>query len=185
MEEKIFWRRAADYGLIVGLAVFAVNLAGLLLGFDDNAALSEGLLLAVIVGGIVLSARRNMALDYPDGGYTYARSLGFALALMFFAAVAAGTGDYLLRAWIAPEHYMQQFEQMLQRLEDSGVAVSEQMRQALDAAPQMMRNPLMLILSEIINLGLKGGAAGALLAVYLRNGTSSQNNTDNDRKQQM
>ena len=74
---------------------------------------------------------------------------------------------------------------MVQRLEDSGVAVSEQMRQALDAAPQMMRNPLMLILSEIINLGLKGGAAGALLAVYLRNGTSSQNNTDNDRKQQM
>jgi len=169
MSDRLFWSRAANYGLLSGLAVFAVNLLSWALKLDGMAWIPETMLFVVLSGCIFITGRSNAAAC--AGGYSYGRSVGFVFALMLFTAVVAGAGDFLLRAYIAPQYYREQLQQAFDVLSAAG-AGSASSAQTLDLARKMserlMTNPMFLIFSEILNLGVKGGFLGIVMSAFLK-----------------
>ncbi len=176
MSDRLFWSRAANCGLLLGVAVFAVSLLSWALRLEGRAWISEMMLFAVLCAGISITGRRNAA-SADGGGYTFGRSVGFVFALMFFTGIAAGAGDFILRAFIAPEYYREQlckaFDVMSQTIPDA---------QTLDMARKMserlLTSPLFLIFSEIFNLGVKGGIMGIVMSVFLKKEPSEPEKRD-------
>ncbi len=170
MNDRVFWSRAANYGLLLGLAVFAVSLLSCVLRLDTAAWISEAMLFVVLLGGVWITARLNAAAC-GERGYSYGRSVGFVFALMLFTAVVAGTGDFLLRAYIAPEYYRQQLQQAFDLVAAAGSSpalTAQTLSSARKMAEEFMTNPMFLIFSEITNLGIKGGFLGIVMSGFLK-----------------
>ena len=182
MNDRIFWSRAANYGLLLGLAVFAVSLLSWAFKLENSAWISEAMLFAVLLGGIWITAGLNVEAS-GEQGYSYGRSVGFVFALMLFTAVVAGVGDFLLRAYIAPEYYLEQLQRAFDMVAASGGGLPSTM-QTLDTARKMseelMTNPMFLIFSEMINLGIKGGFLGIVMSAFLKKDSAVPQNRQDD-----
>lgn len=180
MSDRLFWSRAANYGLLLGGAVFAVSLLSWALRLDGRTWIPETMLFAVLCVGIFITGRCNAA-SADGGGYTFGRSVGFVFALMLFTGIAAGAGDFILRAFIAPEYYREQM-----RLAFDTIAPAVPDAQTLDMARRisesLLTNPVFLIFSEIINLGVKGGFLGIVMSVFLKKEPSEQKNVLDDER---
>ena len=90
---------------------------------------------------------------------------------MLFTAVVAGTGDFLLRAYIAPEYYRQQLQQAFDLVAAAGSSpalTAQTLSSARKMAEEFMTNPMFLIFSEITNLGIKGGFLGIVMSGFLK-----------------
>lgn len=182
MDSKVFWSRAANYGLLTGLAVFIVNLCSYVFRLENHAWISEAMLFVVLFGGIRITGRRNVKLDQRSG-YTYGQSVGFVFALMLFSAIAAGVGDFLLYAYIAPEYYAEKIDTAIESLAKSGgVAMSNTLQLSAELSKELIKNPFYTIFSEIINLGIKGGFLGLVMSAFLKTEPRiPQNGSDDER----
>ena len=117
---------------------------------------------------IYASGKRNLAM-YPSG-YTYGRSVGFIFAMLLFAGIVAGVGAFLLHAYIAPDYYSALLDDAFDKVLLQGGA-NDVMIDAVDKVRPMalglFKNPFYCIFNEIINLAIKGGLLGLVLAIML------------------
>ncbi len=184
MNDGIFWSRAANYGLLSGLAVFVVNLLAWAFKLEKAAWISESMLFVVLLGAIWITAKLNIAASGKQG-YPYGRCVGFVFALMLFTAIVAGVGDFMLRAYIAPEYYIEQLRQAYDLVASVGGGAALTVG-TLDAAREMserlLTSPVFLIFSEMINLGIKGGFLGMVMAMFLKKEPEMPLNRHNDEQ---
>jgi hypothetical protein len=166
MTKKDFWRSASRWGLILGLALFVMGLLSWLLKLEENKTgwAVELLKFVVICPAILYTGFRNARLAGPKG-YPYNRAVGYIFAMMMFAGIVYGIGRFLMMNFIARDYYD---------------AIMETGRAALDAyrnSPQydmmvsMTRwgtNPIVLIVSGVLEMVVKGGLLGLILAAFFK-----------------
>jgi hypothetical protein len=166
MTKKDFWRSALNWGSILGAALFVMGLVSWALKIEQNEMgwAKELLHFVVICPAILYTGVRNARLSGP-AGYPYGRAVGYIFAMMMFAGVVYGIGQFLMVNFIAREYYD---------------AIMETGRAALDAyrnTPQydmmvsMTRwgtNPIVLIISGVLEMVVKGGLLGLVLAAFFK-----------------
>lgn len=181
MDDKTFWSRAANRGFILGLALAVMHTLSWAFRWETTAVWAVNLYyLILIVVAIVVSGRKNMAID-PK--YTYGRSIGFIFAMMMFAGVVSGIGMFLLHAYVAPEYYSELLQSTFDKvLLQSGAndMLIDTLDKAAPMADKMFRNPFYCIFSEVFTLAIKGGFLGFILAIFLSRRTDSTPFRTND-----
>jgi hypothetical protein len=171
-KKSSFWQEASRWGFVGGLALFVMNLLAwaLKLEANDNSWMKELLHFIVICPLIIYTGRRNARAAGPLG-YSYGRAVGFVFALMMFAGIVYGVGQFLMMNIIAPEYYD---AMNLQNLEATMAELSKSLSgEQLDMVIQqqkmmqrMMTNPFVLILSGIFEMMIKGGFLGLVLCAF-------------------
>jgi divalent metal cation (Fe/Co/Zn/Cd) transporter len=171
MTKKQFWQGASNWGLICGATLFVVSLAGW--AFKSESLLSGGLrelmLLIVFISVILVSGRRNAALTGSEG-YPYGRAVGFVFAMMMFAGIVCGVGQFVLTNLIARDY----FDAFNASRMDAALAMYqstpmyEQVLASRDIAVRWMANPIFLIFGSVFELVFKGGFLGLILGAFIK-----------------
>ncbi len=166
MTKKQFWQSASNWGLICGVALFLTSLVSWACKFEakEMSWPVEFMHFAVICPLILYTGFRNARLCGAQG-YSYGRAVGYLFAMLMFAGIVYGVGRFLTINFIAREYYD---------------VIMEKGRAALDVyhgTPQYdmalkifhwMTNPIALIISGIIEMVVKGGVLGLVLAAFFK-----------------
>ncbi len=166
MTKKQFWQNASNWGLITGAALFVTNIIAWLLKFEQNQMgwPVELMHFAVICSLILYTGYRNTRLCDPREGYPYGRAVGYIFAMLMFAGIVYGVGRFLMVNFIARDYYdainAKAMETMAAAYQGSPMA--EQIR----SMSRWLTNPIVLILSGIIEMVIKGGVLGLVLAAF-------------------
>ncbi len=172
MTKKQFWQAASNWGFLVGAGLFAMNIIGWALKLEANHSwLYELLLFAVICPMIVYTGKRNARHAGPEG-YSYGRAVGFVFAMMAFAGIVYGVGQFLMYNFIAPEYYGKMIEDAI---DSFGMGMAAAGNSSIidffvenrDTYIGMMKNPFVLIFSNVINIAAKGGFLGLVLCAFI------------------
>ncbi len=171
MTKKQFWQNASNWGLITGAALFVVGLLGWALDVESlhSGGFRELVLLVVFVSVILVSGRRNAALAGPEG-YPYGRAVGFVFAMMMFAGIVCGVGQFVLTNFIARDYFdalnASRMDAALTMYQ--GTPMYEQVLAGRDMAVRWMANPIFLIFGSVLELVFKGGFLGLILCAFLK-----------------
>ncbi|MDR1670944.1 MAG: DUF4199 domain-containing protein [Alistipes sp.] len=167
MTKNEFWKSASRWGLILGLALFVMSLVSWALKLEQNKTTwaVELLKFLVICPAILYTGVRNARLGGP-AGYPYGQAVGYIFAMMMFAGIVYGIGRFLMVNFIARDYYDAINEaalaEAMQKLQGSPMA--EQM----GMMTRMMTNPIVLLLSGILEMVVKGGFLGLILAAFFK-----------------
>ena len=166
MTKKQFWRSASNWGLIGGAALFVVSIISWLLKFEQNQTgwPIELMHFAVICSLILYTGYRNARLCGPSG-YPYGRAVGYIFALLMFVGIVYGVGRFLMMNFIARDYY--------DAIMETARGVLDQFRGTpqYDVAVKMAHwgtNPIVLIISGILEMVAKGGVLGLVLAAFFK-----------------
>jgi hypothetical protein len=171
MTKKQFWQSASNWGLICGAALFLISILSWVLTRDTGTPSSwaELVRFVVILAIILISGRQNARLAGPEG-YPYGRAMGWILAMMMFAGVVAGVGEFLMANFIARDYYdglvAAQMEIVLKVYE--GTPMLDQAISMTDTFARMMFNPLVLIFGSVLTWVGKGGFLGLIVAAFIK-----------------
>ncbi len=165
MTEKEFWRSASNWGMICGLALFVVSLIswGLELEANNKTWTIQLLHFLVICPLLLYTGFRNARLSGPQG-YSYGRAVGYIFAMMMFAGIVAGVGQFLMANFIARDYYDALYSAQVNAM----VAVSPSLAEMADRMVRMLANPFVLILGSVFDLVIKGGFLGLILAAFIK-----------------
>lgn len=165
MTKKEFWRSASNWGMITGLAMFIISIISWLLKLDENKTgwLAELMRFAVIFAVIFYTGRRNAAAVGAEG-YPYGRAVGYIFAMMMFAGIVAGVGEFLMANFIARDYYDALYVAQISAM----VAVNPALAEMSDQVIRMLANPFVLIMSSLFNYVIKGGFLGLILAAFFK-----------------
>jgi hypothetical protein len=167
MTKKEFWKRASNWGMICGLALFAVSLISW--GFQFEARKIgwpiELMHFAVICPLILYTGFRNARMSDPQVGYPYSRAVGYIFAMLMFAGIVYGTGRFLMTNFIARDYYDAINMEAMQRMVDMYQApMADQVERMYTV---LMTNPISLILLGVIEMVIKGGFLGLIVCAFL------------------
>ncbi len=170
MDNKKFWQRASNWGLVCGGALFVMNLIGWALKLETTSTwLYELLLFIVICPLIIYTGRKNAQLAGPEG-YSYGRAVGFVFAMMMFAGIVYGVGRFLMVNFIARDYYdalnAQAMDTALTMYQNT--PMYDQMLGMRDMMVRVMANPIILIFQGVSGLVFKGGFLGLILCAFLK-----------------
>ncbi len=170
MNRSLFWRNAANWGFLLGLAVFLWALVVWGLRWEPaNGWLAEGLLALILMAAIWITGRKNASLT-GDAGYSYGEAVGFVFALMLFAGIVSGVGQFVIYTYIAPEYYADLIGDMFDRAVAEGNDIVNQT--GLDKMKSLMisftHNPFVMIFSGVFDLAVKGGFLGLIFGAFLK-----------------
>lgn len=165
MTKKDFWKSAMIWGAVCGLALFAISILSWALKLDENkmGMIAELLRFGVIFTVIFYTGRRNAALSGAEG-YPYGRAVGYVFALMLFAGIVAGVGEFLMANFIARDYYDALYATQISAM----VAVNPAIAQMSDQIIRMLANPFVLILGSVFNYVIKGGVLGLIFAAVVK-----------------
>lgn len=151
-----FWRDAARGGAIIG----AVSVAGTLIQMLTG--LSLGLVIWALMGYFIYKyAKRRSMLYSPAEGFTYGRSVGFIMAMLAFAGLIAGAGQYLLLSIFSPDFFTAFYAQIIERYPDFAVSDSAFMQRWLSS-------PLVWMLSGVAGMLCIGLFVALVVSIFVR-----------------
>lgn len=171
MTKKEFWKSAMNWGMICGVALFVISLISWVLKLEVNKMnwAAELMRFAVIFVLILYTGRRNAAMTGSEG-YPYGRAVGFIFAMMLFAGIVAGVGQFLMANFIARDYYdalnAAQFETALRMYQ--GTPMEVRISEMGDQMVRMLANPFVLIVSMVANFVIKGGFLGVIMGVFIK-----------------
>jgi hypothetical protein len=171
MTKKQFWQSASNWGMITGLVLFLITILSWVLTRDAGkpASWMEFVRFVAVLAILIYTGRQNARLSGPEG-YPYGRAVGWIFAMMMFAGIVAGVGDFLMANFIARDYYdglnAMQAEAIMKvyqgtPMESRAVAMGDQM-------VRMLSNPFVLIFSNVINWVMKGGFLGLIVAAFVK-----------------
>jgi hypothetical protein len=156
--------------MITGLALFVISLGSwaLKLGGERN-WVAELVRFGVILGVILYAGRQNVRLA-GAAGYPYGRAVGWIFAMMMFAGIVAGVGEFLMANFIARDYYDQMAAAQLEGILKvyQGTPMESQMITAGDQMARMLSNPFVLIFGSVFNWVIKGGFLGLIVAAFIK-----------------
>jgi uncharacterized membrane-anchored protein len=166
MTKKEFWRSASRWGLICGLALFVMSLVSWALKLEQNEKTwtVELLHFIVICPAILFTGFRNARFSGVQG-YPSGRAVGYIFAMLMFAGIIYGVVMFLMMNFIARDYYdaiMQTAQGQLEAYRNSP---------QYDMMVKMMRwqtNPIYLIVAGTLNITVKGGVLGLILAAFFK-----------------
>ena len=170
MTKKQFWQSASNWGLICGAGLFAISILAWLLKLDNGSMswVAEFMRFVLIFAIIFYTGRRNAAIAGAEG-YSYGRAVGFVFAMMMFAGIVAGVGQFLMSNFIARDYYdvlnAAQSEAILRMYQ--GTPMESQMVSMGDQMVRMLSNPFLLIFGSVLNFVGKGGFLGLILCAFV------------------
>jgi hypothetical protein len=171
MTKKQFWQSASNWGMICGAALFVIGLIswGLKLEAGKMNWAVELMHFAVICPLILYTGFRNARLSGPQG-YSYGRAAGYVFAMMMFAGIVWGVGQFLMVNFIARDYYdaimSANLEAQLAQL--AGSPQYDQMLPIFEKISRLSTNPIFLILNCTLTLVFKGGFLGLILAAFVK-----------------
>lgn len=171
MTKKEFWKRASNWGMICGAALFVVSLISWGLKLEENQMnwAIQLMHFAVICPLILYTGFNNARLCGPHG-YSYGRAVGYIFAMMMFAGIVAGVGNFLMTNFIARDYFdgimATQLEKMLAVYQGTGMEAK--MYEMSDRIARLLTNPIVLILNSVFDLVIKGGFLGLILAAFIQ-----------------
>lgn len=170
MTKKQFWQSASNWGMVCGVGLFVISLMSWALKFTTGGFnWPELLRFGLIFGLILYTGRRNAAVAGAEG-YSYGRAVGFVFAMMMFAGIVAGVGEFLMSNFIARDYYdginAAQIETALRVYQ--GTPMESRIASMSGQMARMLSNPFVLIFSAIINCVIKGGFLGLILGAFVK-----------------
>jgi cytochrome c oxidase assembly factor CtaG len=166
MTKKEFWRNASNWGLIMGVALFVVTLISWGFQFEaKNMGWPVELMHFVVIGSAILyTGRRNAELSGSEG-YPYGRAVGYIFAMLMFAGIVYGTGRFLMTNFIARDYYDAINTEAMQRMVNMYQAPMADQVESMYTV--LMTNPISLILFGVMEMVIKGGVLGLVLAAFV------------------
>ncbi len=179
--KRITWKEAATGGLFLGLAFIVIMIIGYIGKLDNNQPWITGALnFAALIIFIFIYAKK-ISYIHGDNGFSYAQSMGFILRMMLCAGIIAGVGQFILQNYVDPEYYRDIFETALLQ-QDLPENLIEEMKNSM----WVLKNPILMIFSGIINMIIYGGLIGVVISAFVKRYPNTQyqrpsdpNNTEN------
>ncbi|MCL2561016.1 MAG: DUF4199 domain-containing protein [Rikenellaceae bacterium] len=151
-----FWRDAARGGAIVGAVSVTGTLTQMLTG------LSLGLFFwALIVYFIYKYAKQRSMLYSPVEGFTYGQSVGFIMAMLAFAGLIAGTGQYIALSLLSPDFFTTFYTQLIEISPDLAMSDSAFMQRWLNS-------PLVWMMSGVAGMLCIGLFVALIVSAFVR-----------------
>lgn len=157
-----FWRDAAMAGLVVGVALSAIQLLSVMKLPSFVVLLMQ---IAVLIGSIYYFGKKRAA-KHGDEGFTFGNVIGYAIAFMMLAGIFEGFTTFLIVTYITPELVEQSIAQTiaLQGIDtdsDQAVLMAKMTR-------MMMKNPVVVILSAMFGSVIRGGIIALFVAPFVK-----------------
>ncbi|MDR2936022.1 MAG: DUF4199 domain-containing protein [Rikenellaceae bacterium] len=166
--KKTFWNEAATGGLILGLLMFGLSYVVYVLDWAISHGTIVSFLQVLLMGGVIWAMGTRMTrFRGPVLGFPYGQSMKLVLAIMFFAGIIHGLGEFLLQMVIAPEYFKHLYEEALLNSGQSE-AVVEQAMAMREKIEVYLKNPLVMVLSGILTMCFMGGIVGMILSIFLK-----------------
>ena len=166
MSKKQFWQSASTWGLICGVALFVVSLISWACKFEAKQMgwPIELMHFAVICPLILYTGFRNARLCGAQG-YSYGRAVGYLFAMLMFAGIVYGVGRFLMVNFIAREYYDVINAKAIETIAAAyqGTPMAEQVH----TMARWMTNPIWLIVIGVLEMVVKGGVLGLVLAAFV------------------
>lgn len=164
-----FWTEAMKAGSVIGIvavafALLAYAVQGAATSFWTT--LTAWLDFAVFVGLIYAFSRRMCRMADPQAGFSYGRSVGFVFASMIFAGIILGVYTTVMNNFVAPELVTEQLDRVMAAYQD--MLPADQFDGFYSMTRRMMFNPIMLVLSSVFGLCIKGGLVGLMTSIFTR-----------------
>ena len=155
--------------MICGAVLFVISLISWTMNFTNgDFNWPELLRFALIFALVFYTGRRNAAIAGPEG-YSYGRAMGFVFAMMMFAGIVAGVGEFLMANFIARDYYdvinAAQIEVIMKVYQ--GTPLESRALEMGDQMVRMLTNPFWLIFGSIINFVIKGGFLALILCAFV------------------
>ncbi len=167
MSKQQFWKSAACWGMITGAALFVITIIAWLCKFEEKGMgwPIELMHFAVICPAILYTGFRNARLAGPQG-YPYGRAVGYIFAMLLFTGLIYGIGRFLMVNFIAREYYDAINANAMQVMVDAyqGSPIADQVASMY----RWMTNPIFLIVVGILEMVIKGGVLGLVLAAFFK-----------------
>ncbi len=154
-ERKIYWRRATDWGALLGLLIVGLESLIWILNLEENGTTVILLLTELaIIGVLWFSGRQNVYTRWSKP-YNYGRSLGFVALVLLFAGIVRGAGLFVTNEWLTDGYYTNILKEQLDFTLNSG-EMPEPVRAYLEQSKQevirYMHNPLVCMLSGVFSM---------------------------------
>lgn len=163
--KKSFWKDAAKAGGVLGLAIFGFYALSMLLKLEISAAWTKSTFEFMAIAITIYYYGKRRAELYGNDGFTYAQSLSYILAMMLFAGVIVGFGQFILQT-AAPEYYQEVMDIAMAK---QGVNIDSQaLEQSMDLVMKMMKNPIVMVLSGIFGMLIYGLFIGILASIFIK-----------------
>lgn len=171
MEKKelksLFWREAATGGLILGLSLvilYFIDYAFALGYAKGGGVITNGLFFVLIAVGLTIYGKRLAGMR-GGIGFTYGQAIGFSVALLMFAGIIAGLGQFVLQTYIDPEYYDALFEYTLLQ---SGIGEDkiDTFLKARDSG--ITNNPIYMVIGSSIGTVLMGGLLSLFTSIFVK-----------------
>lgn len=164
---RIGWREAATGGLYAGLVYAALSIVGQLGRSTAAVGSIAGAVSFFSLAGFLYFYARRMTLHAGADGFSYGQCLGFILKMSLFAGILSGIGQFVLVNWIDPQGFEDQFELMVANVYGSRFS-SKEVEAFQSLGLQMMKNPLISVLSGIFSMVVYGGLLGLLISAFVK-----------------
>jgi hypothetical protein len=154
-ERKLYWRRAADWGAILGMIL--ISLEGIALAFKSSTLSSVifALLVEIAILAVLWFSGRQNVYTVWSKPYNYGRSLGFVALVLLFAGIVRGAGLFVTNEWLTDGYYTNILKEQLDFTLNSGEMpepVRAYLEQSKEEVLRYMHNPLVCMLSGVFSM---------------------------------
>lgn len=154
-ERKLYWRRAADWGAMLGLMIVALESLIWLFNLGSTGALVVMMLIEIaMIVAIWISGKQNVFTPWSRP-YGYGRSLGFVALLLMFAGFVRGAGFFVANEWLVPGYHTEIARQQLEMMLESGNwpdSVRTTMEESPETILRYLHNPIVCIVSGALSM---------------------------------
>ncbi|MCD7963174.1 MAG: DUF4199 domain-containing protein [Rikenellaceae bacterium] len=156
-------QEASKWGLILGITIFALNLAGSAFGAAIAILCSVLQIFAIYVINMNIGRKMRTLKEM----YTFGDSMKTILLTMVFSGIIVGAGEFLVKL-NSIDYFDKVFELQLERFKNNPdyIQILEENRGMME---RIMGNPITMVIIGIINMVIFGGVIGLVNSAYLRN----------------
>lgn len=164
--KKTFWRDAARYGGIIGVAMIMVGSLGSLM---SSGSLVNTVLQIGVVAGLLYWTLKKRADKYGNEGFSYGQCMGYIMAMMLFAGIIFGAYSYGMANAVSPETFEETMEEAMEQAMDKNPMIDEDTAEmGMAMAKAMARNPIFHIFSGVFMMILYGALVGLVVAAFTK-----------------
>lgn len=159
------FKNAANYGLILGLAIVIYTLVLHFLGAGQNKVAGWGTFVFTAVAVYVGS--KNFRDKVLDGYISYGRALGTGMLIVVFAALIHSFFNYVFYAYISPESMQDMFIATEEALIEAGTPDDQ-----IELTVEMMKkftSPMSIAISGIFTSAFVGLIISLITAAFVKN----------------
>lgn len=169
--KKEYWNIVLTAALVLGVLYTAFTFLGYV--FYGNAIVGWMVSLASfgsILWSLVYYGKRAAVLKDVDGvGFTFGQAFGFSIVVLLLSGVIVGIGQWFLQNVVDPEFYDQLYKQTLENtIKMMGSSANDVQIEAARQTQELMRQPLAVVFSAVLSMGLMGGLVGLAASAIIK-----------------